>query len=81
MLTRLFNAERSEEIGVTNEFDFPPKAEGVHRGGTPGFVFLSDLVRGNRALHSAFGGMCSNVYVYDGLGFRSASLSHVAERN
>jgi hypothetical protein len=27
------------------------------------------------------GPIATNVYVYDGLGFRSASLSHVAERN
>ena len=27
------------------------------------------------------GPIATNVYVYDGLGFRSAYLSHVAERN
>ena len=32
MLTKLFNAERSEEIGVTNELDFLG-AEAVHRDG------------------------------------------------
>jgi len=41
-----------------------------------GYLFRVMLKRGRDGKIIA-----GNVYVYDGLGFRSASLSHVAERN
>ena len=39
-----------------------------------------ELIKISRLI-DCLGGIAGNVYVYDGLGFRSASLSHVAKRN
>jgi uncharacterized membrane protein AbrB (regulator of aidB expression) len=48
------------------------------------FGVVMDVWQANvpmRVATTLSGGMVHNVYVYDGLGFRSALLSHVAERN
>ena len=65
MLTKLFNAERSEEIGGTNEFGLPPNPKLSTVTELSWVCVLSAVVRGNRTLHSCIGGMCSNVLAMD----------------
>ena len=73
MLTKLFNAERSEEIGVTNEFDFPPKPK-VSTVTELSWVCVFCPALSAETVHGipAFGGMCSNVSAYCVAGVRSA---------